>query len=272
MTGGHPLLPASQHLDIILTGEKKKRNCCWMWSRLCIFSRLREKKLGWFVFWKLANMPGDNNSPDDACLASVRLILPPTHSAPRHLNHFYLLLRPASPPPCHIFHCLAVTRCQCDLYTLFMCVRKHLWEMRSKKNGDWNLISASWMTLPLFLSAGWLKLFEWRLSFGGGGATDTQLGGGGLFRKRIPAGLCTRPLTSGMQQNEDKNDFRITTNVSHHLSHMDNCHFFKTEKGRKLNHGLAYMWMFFHSKAKLSHNNLFLIVSPLWHIKHFFSI
>lgn len=101
LTTRHPFLSASQHFVNILTGGKKKkknRNCWWMLSGLCIFLRIKRKETGRFVFWKLANMPGQNNSPDDACLASARLILPPTHSAPRHLNHLYLFLCPAFPP------------------------------------------------------------------------------------------------------------------------------------------------------------------------------
>lgn len=58
------------------TNKKKNRNCCWMWSGLCIFSRLSEKKRAGLCFESLQTCLGDNNSPDDACLASARLILP----------------------------------------------------------------------------------------------------------------------------------------------------------------------------------------------------
>lgn len=106
--------------------KKKNRNCCWMWSGLCIFSRLSEKKRAGLCFESLQTCLGDNNSPDDACLASARLILP-------QLTQLLVILittisSSALPPPRHIFRCLALTCCQCDLYSLFMCVRKHLWE------------------------------------------------------------------------------------------------------------------------------------------------
>lgn len=45
---------------------------------------------------------GDNNSPDDACLACEWLILPQTRSATPQFNHLYLPLCPAFPPS-HIF-------------------------------------------------------------------------------------------------------------------------------------------------------------------------
>lgn len=100
LTVRHPLLPASQHLDNILTGEEKRREIVAECGLGCIFfSRLSEKKQAGLCFESLRTCLGHNNSPDDACLASVRLILPSTHSAPRHLNHFYLFLYPASPPP-----------------------------------------------------------------------------------------------------------------------------------------------------------------------------
>lgn len=59
LTARHPLLPASQHFVNILTGGEKKEeklllNVVWA----VYFLNIKRKETGWFVFWKLANMPG----------------------------------------------------------------------------------------------------------------------------------------------------------------------------------------------------------------------
>lgn len=237
-----------------------------MWSGLCIFSRLSEKKQAGLCFESLQTCLGDNNSPDDACLASARLILP-------QLTQLLVILittisSSALPPPRHIFRCLALTCCQRDLYSLFMCVYVNTCGRRGeRKNGDENLISASWVSLPLFLSAGWLKLFEWCLFCWGYWYAAGR-------RRSINWRHVCWPTVQGHSPAECSREGKKKkiSVITLHPNHIDNYlfFFFPAEKGRKLNNGLAYMWMFFHTKAKLSCNNLFLIVSLLLHIKYFF--
>lgn len=166
----------------ILMGEKMElqlRGSGWNissgWSR---------KKWAGLCFEGLRTCLVDNNSPVDACLAGTLLTLPPTLSAPPHLNHLPLIRFPRIHYLLHPLFTVSHWPLTCywrDLYFLLNCVYpfKQLCEKKggisyfrfSNHSGACPLIcldKATWMTLN---------------------TTDIQLGG-----------LLTKPTLPGRPQ------------------------------------------------------------------------
>lgn len=143
----------------------------------------------------------DDNSQVDACLAGALLTLPPTLSAPPHLNHLHLIRFPRIYYSFHPLFTVShwpLTCCRWDLYFLHNCVY-HFKRLCEKKGGiSYFRFSNNSGACPLIClgKAIWLTLHT----------TDIQLGG--LLTKHTSASL---PYNVAHSSNagEDKKKFRI---------------------------------------------------------------
>lgn len=188
-----------------------------MLSGLCIFSGLSEKKRAGLCFESLLTCLGDNNSPNDACLASARLILPPTHSAPRHPNHLYLFLCPAFPPLPYFPLSRSDWLPAWPIFLIYVCTYTWIpvgeegenWRLKSLSSflGDFPAPPLSWLVKVVRIMS-YFILGYWYAA--------------GRRRRSINWTHVCRPTVQGHSpagpaERREKN-LRITTNISHHVT------------------------------------------------------
>lgn len=210
------------------------------------YLRIKQKKVGWFVFLKACEHASVITTPPSMAAWPAHYWLCPPHLLCSSSS--YLAPSPplpafiTSPPPFFICPLFTVSlwpiSCRwCDLYFLLNCVYhfKHLWE---KRRGGGFVISFSQMILAPVLSSVWIKRFEWPFFQG-----SWYPAGGSINWAHF-----SQPTLQGrppLKRSRRKKNLRIITNVTHiairlHLSHIDNRHF-SSPRGSKWNYGRAYV-------------------------------